>query len=223
MPSSSPPITRASRAAGTRAAILASARATFAAAGYDGAGLREIAHGAGVTAMMVNRYFGSKEQLFAEVVAASMADPVILSAENLASPTIGRQLASALVGLTRSEAHPLDGFLILFRSASSPVAARIAREQIAAIHQATAARAMADGPHAPQRAAILLSLVAGIQMMRQMIGLAALTEGDPGTLVDLLAPLFQHLMSGRFDALAPASAHAAPASAARRRKRGAAD
>ena len=220
MPASSPPITRAMRAAGTRAAILASARAAFAQAGYDGAGLREIAHGAGVTAMMVNRYFGSKEQLFAEVVAASMADPVILTPDNLASPNIGRELASALVGLTNTGAHPLDGFLILFRSASSPVAARIAREQIAAIHQATAANAMSDGTRAPQRAAILLSLVAGIQMMRQMIGLAALTDCAPAVLVDLLAPLFQHVMSGRFESAgaAPRDDGARPAARAAKRR-----
>jgi AcrR family transcriptional regulator len=190
-------LTRAERAASTKAAILASARAAFARAGYDGAGLREIAQGAGVTAMMVGRYYGSKEALFSEAVAASMADPVILRPENLASTAnIGRRLAEALVGLTGAEARPLDGFLILFRSASSPVAARIAREQIEAIHQATAAGAISGGGHAQQRSAILLSLVAGIQMMRQMLGLAALSKADPETLVDLLAPLFQEIMAG---------------------------
>ena len=60
---------RPRNAAATREAILNSARAAFARAGYDGAGVREIAAGAGVTAMLVNRYFGSKEQLFAEVIA----------------------------------------------------------------------------------------------------------------------------------------------------------
>ncbi|WP_222950593.1 TetR/AcrR family transcriptional regulator [Sphingomonas sp. JC676] len=178
----------------TRAAILRSARRAFAEVGYDGAGVRSIAQGAGVTAMLVNRYFGSKEHLFAEVVADSMADPVILSPENIASPTIGRDFAAALVGLTGAEEHPLDGFLILFRSASSPVAARIAREQIEAIHQATASAAV-RGDRAPQRAALMLSLVAGVQMMRQMIGLRALTEADPGTLAELLAPLFQQLLA----------------------------
>lgn len=195
-PHGAAPLTRAMRAAETRAAILASGRRAFAELGYDGAGLRGIAREAGVTAMMVNRYFGSKEQLFAEVVAASMADPVILTPGNLASPTIGRDLAAALVGLTGTERHPLDGFLILFRSASSPIAARIAREQIAAIHQAAAEGAMRDGAQAAQRAAILLSLVAGIQMMRQMIGLSALADADPETLVDLLAPIFQQIMTG---------------------------
>ena len=43
----------------TRRAILDSARTAFVGSGYDGAGVREIAAGAGVTAMMVNRYFGS--------------------------------------------------------------------------------------------------------------------------------------------------------------------
>ena len=60
---------RRRNAAATREAILQSARVAFARSGYDGAGVREIAESAGVTAMMVNRYFGSKEKLFAEVVA----------------------------------------------------------------------------------------------------------------------------------------------------------
>src|SRR5215467_11368748 len=70
---------RPRNAAATRAAILASARQAFARGGYDGAGVREIAEGAGVTAMLVNRYFGSKEQLFGEVVARTMERPVILA------------------------------------------------------------------------------------------------------------------------------------------------
>ena len=60
-------------AAATRDAILTSAIRAFARAGYDGVGVREIAGDAGVTAMMVNRYFGSKEQLFAEAVEAAFA------------------------------------------------------------------------------------------------------------------------------------------------------
>jgi len=143
--------------------------------------------------MMVNRYFGSKEALFGEVVAESMRDPVILSPDNLASPDLARSLAEALVDLTGSDAYPLDGFLILFRSTSNPVAARIARERIATAHQATAAGAVA-GDHASERAALLLSLVAGVQMMRQMIQLAPLTEAAPALLADLLAPVIGEIL-----------------------------
>lgn len=188
-----PPRSRSERAAETKAAILRSARRAFAEFGYDGAGLRGIAEGAGVTAMMVGRYYGSKEQLFAQVVAASMEDPVILARENLRSPSMARDMAAALVGLTGPGAHPLDGFLMLFRSASSETAARIARDQIAAVHHASTARVV-SGDHAAERAAIFLSIVAGIQMMRQMIGLKALTDADPDTLIALLTPLFGQLL-----------------------------
>ena len=55
-------------AAATRSAILEAATRRFAFEGYQNAGVREIAADAGVDAAMVNRYFGSKEGLFAEVV-----------------------------------------------------------------------------------------------------------------------------------------------------------
>src|ERR1700761_2340367 len=97
---------RPRNAAATRAAILASARKAFAMAGYDGVGLREIAAGAGVTAMLVNRYFGSREQLFAEVSADTMRDPVILTPENLAAPDFAAALAKALVQVTAPGADP---------------------------------------------------------------------------------------------------------------------
>jgi AcrR family transcriptional regulator len=184
---------RTAKAQTTRAAILASARKAFAEHGYEGAGLRGIAESAGVTAMMVNRYFGSKEGLFGEVVADSMRDPVILSPENLAAPDLPRTLANALVGITASDANPLDGFLILFRSTSSPVAARIARERIALAHQTTATNAVV-GENAPERAALLLSLVAGVQMMRQMVQLEPLAKADPAILTSLLAPVIAEIL-----------------------------
>ena len=55
-------------AAATREAILKAATLRFATQGYERAGAREIAADAGVTAALVNRYFGSKEALFAEVI-----------------------------------------------------------------------------------------------------------------------------------------------------------
>lgn len=186
-------------AAATRAAILASARRAFAEAGYDGAGVREIAAGAGVTAMLVNRYFGSKEKLFAEVIAATMAAPTILTPQNLASPRLGETIARTLVEITRTGDTPLEGFLIMLHSASSKRAAEIGREQIEHGHQKTMASAL-RGALAPERAALILSMVAGIQVMRQMMGLPALAKAEPEALVKLLAPLFQQLIDGDTEA-----------------------
>jgi AcrR family transcriptional regulator len=187
------PASRPRNAAATRAAILKSAREAFARAGYDGAGVREIASSAGVTAMLINRYFGSKEQLFAEVVADTMGEPIILTDAVLNSGDPGRAIADALVAITTPGATPLDGFLIMFRSASSARAAEISRAQIERHHQKTMADAL-DGDHAAERAAVVLALVAGFQVMRQMIGLSALTDADPKTLAMLLAPLFSGLV-----------------------------
>jgi AcrR family transcriptional regulator len=112
-----------------------SARHAFAEAGYDGAGVRAIAKGAGVTAMLVNRYFGSKERLFAEVAADIMAAPTILTRQHLTSRTRGADMAAALVALTAAGATPLDGFRIMMYSAASARAAAIGREQIDALSQ----------------------------------------------------------------------------------------
>src|SRR6267378_4814698 len=141
----------------TREAILASARLAFARAGYDGAGVREIAAGAGVTAMLVNRYFGSKEQLFAEVLAATSATPTILTQENLRSSNLGETIAATLVNITKTEDTPLEGFLIMLHSASSKRAAEIGREQIEKGHQKVMTDAL-SGDLAPQRAALVLAL-----------------------------------------------------------------
>ena len=146
--------------------------------------------------MLVNRYFGSKEQLFAEVIAQAMTTPIILSDENLASDTPGKHFASALVKITETAATPLDGFLIMLRSASSKRAAEIGREQIEKHYQKVLSSAL-GGESAAQRAAIVLSLVAGFQVMRQMVGLSALSKAKPRALIRILAPLFEQLIAGK--------------------------
>ena len=186
---------RRRNAAATRKAILASARRAFARAGYDGVGVREIAKGAGVTAMLINRYFGSKEKLFAEVVAETVATPSILTQEIVTSATAGEDIATALIEQTESGATPLDGFLITLHSASSKRAAKINRKLIEGTHQKAMTAAL-SGKLAPQRAALVLSLIAGFQVMRQMIGLSALADAEPKALVKVLGPVFQQIVEG---------------------------
>ncbi len=164
---------RRRNAAATRRAILNSARKAFAQAGYDGVGVREIAKAAGVTAMLVNRYFGSKEQLFAEVAAETMSTPLIVTERVVQSGTPGQDLARALVGATSADDTPLEGFLIMLHSASSQRAAAIGREQIEKRHQRVMTSAL-TGELTAERAALVLSLIAGFQVMRQMSGLPAL-------------------------------------------------
>jgi len=105
----------------------------------------------------------------------------------------GKALATALVGITNADVAPLEGFQIMLRSAASASAARIGREQIDRHHQKRIAAAL-QGALAPQRAAVMLSLIAGFQLMRQMLELPALAKADAKTLVKVLAPLFDQLL-----------------------------
>lgn len=177
----------------TREAILTSARKAFAQSGYDGAGLREIAAGAGVTAMMVNRYFGSKQQLFAEVVEQTMTHGSLIAGGIMDRPDPGRALAEALVKMTRADATPTDGFLITFHSASSPLAAGIGRDKIAAHHLKTVTNAL-TGKLPAERAALILAMISGFQVMRQMIALPALANANEVDLARLLGKAFDQLI-----------------------------
>ena len=125
-----------------------------------------------------------------------MSRPVILTEEIVTSPTAGNEIAAALINLTAGGSSPLDGFRITLHSASSPSAAEIGRQQIEAHHHKVLTAAL-RGEYAAERAALVLSIVAGVQVMRQMIGLAALTDGPPTILVKLLGPVLQQLMDDR--------------------------
>ena len=177
----------------TREAILVSARKAFARSGYDGAGLREIAAEAGVTAMMVNRYFGSKQRLFAEVIEQTMTQGSLIAGGIFDQPGSGQALAEALMKLTRAHDTPLDGFLITLHSASSQLAAEIGRDKISTHHLKTTAKAL-RGKHKAERAALILAMISGFQVMRQMIALPALANANEHDLADLLAGVFNQLI-----------------------------
>lgn len=75
----------------TRAALVAAARALFAERGYDGASVRAITSRADANLGAITYHFGSKEELYHEVV-ASMVRPI----------------RDRIVAVARDEAPPLD-------------------------------------------------------------------------------------------------------------------
>lgn len=108
----------------TRASILEAARKRFAREGYDGASLREIAADAGVDAALISRYFGSKDELFSEVVAvACEPNPDVFGGDRA---TFGERMAKMVLEDPQDGAK-LDMFLIMLLSASSPKASEIVR------------------------------------------------------------------------------------------------
>lgn len=178
-------------AVATRKAILEAALAEFTEHGYAGVGVRQIAHRAGVTAMMINRYFGSKESLFAEVVDVSFAPPTIVGAD---PARLARQVGDALAARTSAEGEPLDPFLLMLRSAADPAAGRILRRGIET-HVGARMAGLLDGPDAEARAQVGVALIAGLWLLRTVIGTEALRGFDNQRLGALLARMFDAVVA----------------------------
>jgi AcrR family transcriptional regulator len=219
------PAKRPRSAAATRAAILDSALRAFSRAGYDGVGTREIARDAGVTAMLVTRYFGSKEALFAAAVEVALAgDPAhslrgflrdvgdnFASEGNSASNNcphtlaagsntkLAGHIANLIVAKTGPPRGPVDPILLVLRSAPNERAAAIIRDSIER-HFERPLRTRLGGPWIAERVALLLAILSGFQLMRRVIRTEALTNGDSTFLEAQLAQLLQGLISGQASA-----------------------
>ncbi|WP_439376953.1 TetR/AcrR family transcriptional regulator [Amycolatopsis lexingtonensis] len=181
---------RPRNAAATREAILASALDAFTRAGYDGVGVREIAESAGVTAMLVNRYFGSKEGLFAEVVDAAMTERTVLTED---PATLAADIAAALVHRTAPGATRLDPFLLTLRSAPNPRAAEILRDGI----ERHVEKHLSDLLPGREKTgpALVLSVIAGFWLMRALIGGTELARADEAVLERKLEQVFAVLLA----------------------------
>ncbi|QEH34981.1 putative DNA-binding transcriptional regulator [Aquisphaera giovannonii] len=166
----------------TREAILAAATRRFAQRGYEHAGVREIASDAGVTAALVNRYFDSKEGLFAEVIERAFVSKIRF--EDRA--TLAEQFARLMV--YNKDDEPDDErtiLLLLLRSATEPRAAEVLRTNLEDRHLKPLAAAL-DGPDGAVRAALVMAHLAGFAMIDQMIAPASLAGADRERLVALL-------------------------------------
>ena len=179
----------------TRRAILEAAREQFSVRGYDQVGLRDIAAAAGATAALVNRYFGTKEQLFRAVLDSGRPQ------------FFGRLLAD------RAEFGDTVARLIVYGDgapASADVAARRARGNVSYIVHSLGSptvmgllRELLDDELVPRlaewfggrdarlRAEAVYACFLGVHALQQVVGTAALTDADGERLVAVLAPMLQ--------------------------------
>jgi AcrR family transcriptional regulator len=171
-------------AAATREAILEAATRRFAARGYERAGVREIAADAGVTAALVNRYFGSKEGLFAEAIkhALDMGNLLRDGRADLAD-----HLARVVVdGGADTPDGVLTPLLLLLHSAAEPRAIELFRRDL----DRTQLRALAEhigGDDAAVRAAMVLAQLTGFAILRHVLRPEALADARGEDLVALLS------------------------------------
>lgn len=181
---------RPRNAGATREAILRSALGAFSRHGYDGIGVREIARKAGVTAVLVNRYFGSKEELFAAAVEAAFASRSLFEGD---CSMFAERLTADVLCKSEKDAEPMNPFFLLLRSAPNPRAAEILRDSIA-LHFERPLKSSLSGPRAGERAAMILAVTMGLSLYRNVIGSKALADADAACLSPDLHAVFRRLI-----------------------------
>lgn len=169
-----PPRTR--NAAATRDAMLRAARRRLLLESYENVGLRDIAGDAGVDVALVSRYFGSKEDLFREVIGKDKGDWL--------DPKVDVADLPAWLACLATEQHDPDDhddverLLILLRSVSSPKAAAIVRESVQG-NVLEPLTNLLSGPDAEIRASLALSVLMGTAIVRTIMGMEPLCACDP--------------------------------------------
>ena len=192
-----PATRRGPRGAGadTRGAVLAAARARFAAHGYEATRLRDVAADAGVDVALVSYHFGSKDGLFAAALSLpAQPGAARRRARRGGVDGLGERLVRRLVALLDQRAG--DGFVALVRSAATNERAAellrgfVEREVLAPL----AAAIDADRPEL--RAALCGSQLVGIVLARRVIGVRPLAQADPDTLAAAVGPTLAALPDG---------------------------
>ncbi|GGV10894.1 TetR family transcriptional regulator [Actinomadura cremea] len=179
-----PPVRKRDREA-TRRRILDAARDLFGRHGYGGVTIRMIAAEADANTALVHRYFGSKADLFAEVLAGESVlagviagDPDELPrrlAEYFAHQIEHRSTTSVSRLLDRSAGHPEVKQSLLRYLEDAIVGPMVAQ---------------LDGPNPRARALLASTILMGGGPVRRLFGLNDLREAGPDEVTDRLTAMF---------------------------------
>ena len=185
-------IARPRNAAATRDVILAAARSRFLKESYDSVGLRDIAGDAGVDVALIGRYFGSKEKLFEAVLDT---DGCVEWPAEIAPGDIPAFLTTLFQAHDDAEHREhAEHLLIILRSASSPVAAGIARDAMRKdILQPIADRL--HGGAAEARASLAIAVWMGMTVLRSIMAVEPMCDAKCSLVSSKLASLYDAALS----------------------------
>lgn len=180
-----------------RAAISAAASDLFLERGYTAATLREIARRAGYDVALVSYYFGSKGELFAEVMRLTLGPSQVLKVALVGDPsTLAPRLAARVIAAWE-DPH------------AGPRLGRLAREAMMNADLLPALRGYLDrelmvplveyfgGHHATERAAATITVVIGMIFSRYVIELDHVTKVSPALYVQTMVPVLAQAATGR--------------------------
>lgn len=176
----------------TRGEMLCAARRRFLQESYENVGLRDIAGDVGVDVALVSRYFGSKEDLFREVLRGGDSKKFKIEGD-------ARDLPAYLASLSEAKDDEAsrdhaESLLIMLRSASSPAAAKIVREAICEDVLGPIA-AMLEGDKTDARAGLALAILMGTATLRAIMGVQPSCAGERQFLERKLPDVFKAALS----------------------------
>lgn len=178
---------------GSRQAILDAARTRFARDGYAGATIRKIAADSGVDASLVMQFFGSKEQLFREVMNFTpSALSRISDAFDGPEDTLGERVTRAFLEVWDGPGQDSEPFVAVLRAAISN---EQASTQLRDLIQARVTHDLGRrDPELTVRLEVVSSMLIGVVVGRRIVHVDALVEQDRESLVRLLAPAVQAVL-----------------------------
>ncbi|TDQ55254.1 TetR family transcriptional regulator [Actinorugispora endophytica] len=158
--------------AATRRRILDSARELFTADGYTQVSSRRIAAHAGVNVALINRYFGAKRGLLAEVIAGEAVYPGVFEGD---PATLARRIAERLAARVHGEATPLQR--ALDGASGDPDLKAVYDERLKSAVLEPLEKYL-GGAGARTRALSVAAVVLGLAGLRRVEGGAAFAECD---------------------------------------------
>jgi AcrR family transcriptional regulator len=169
----------------SRAALLDAAAELFAERGYDRTTVRDIAAQAGVNQALLFRYFGSKDALFAAVVARAGRDKL---AESPGAQVFARILRAVL------DKQGQDSALqILLRSSGEDAAVKTIQQELGEEY-VQALAALTGSPDGDLRAHLVLAWVVGIDLLRSVARTQPLAGARSEQVVECVLPAVRTLL-----------------------------
>jgi len=179
---------RSRNAPQTRADILAAARLRFGADGYQGTTMRAVAADVGVDPALIIRYFGSKQELFAEAAEfkIDLPDLTTMNRDDVADALLSRFFAVWEQDTT---------FVALLRAAMTSETAGDTLRQVFATQVGPALAAVAPD-HPAQRAGLVGAFVIGLATTRYVLANPVVANLSQQELISWSRPVIQQLLVG---------------------------
>ncbi|GAA2534557.1 TetR family transcriptional regulator [Winogradskya humida] len=175
--------------------MLQAARARFAGDGFAATTIRRIATDAGVDPSQVMQFFGSKDELFATVMAIP---PSALHRFDTAfegpGEHLGERVVRAYLEAWEGPAEESEPLMAMLRGA---IVNQHANTQLRDFIQSRLTHGMhGRGDEAILRAGLAAAMLVGIITSQRIIGVPALVATDKETLVRTIGPAIQQLLAG---------------------------